>query len=109
MSEIEFKTKVAAVAPAEINLEVAALIGNKRQPTESASAERNIPPFVRIKHSLGVTPDSLGLFVGNTYHIEGEVVAEIPKPPMTEPMSLHRPVFLGRIWSVNVPEPPDGV
>jgi len=36
-------------------------------------------------------------------------VAEIPKPPAKEPISLPYPVFFGRTRSVNVPKPPDGI
>ena len=81
LCEIQLHSEVSAVAPAEIELEMAAMIIDEGQPQPSVVTHGPIPAAIWVRDVIGVASDAEENLVLDSDHIKGEVVPGIPERP----------------------------
>jgi hypothetical protein len=109
LSEVEFHSKIPAVAPTEVKLESAALIIDKRQPQTFVFAHGPIPAAVRLRILIGKSTDSRKWLITDANHVVVEVMKWIAHVPheFAATFALSIPGRRHRI--ICIFEPPDWV
>ena len=106
---IYFDPEIAPISPAKIEIKFGAMIGDKRQPDEFVSRRFEIPATARVRDFIGKPAAARKFLVRDANDVEIEIVHRIAEAPFHAPMMIVGPVPRGRIWVVNVLEPPDRV
>ena len=107
--QVQFDSKIATFAPAEVKIEPAALVRKKRQQRQFASSHRKIPAAVWIRIPLRPAPAAVESFVRHTNDVVIEIVKRIAQAPQKTPLPGIRAIPRRRHRVVNVPEPPNRV
>ena len=109
LSEVEFHSKIPAVAPAQVKLKSASLIIHKGKPQAFVFADRPIPAAVRFRIFIGKSANAPKWFITDADNVVVEVMKWIAHVPheFAATFALSIPGRRHRI--IRIFEPPDRV
>ena len=107
--EIHFDSEIAALAPAKVKVEPAALVGEEWQHGQLAPGHRKIPTAIRAGIPLRIFAAADEFPVRNADDVVIEIVERIAEMPQKNPVFGIRPKPGWRNRIIHVPEPPDRI
>jgi hypothetical protein len=106
---LKLKTKITTLAPAEVKLEFAFLVGNEWQTLPFIFRDSPVPAAVGIEYLVRIAAGAADCLVRHADDVEGEVVGRIAQIPFADAVLIVGPVVGGRERIVGIAEPEFGI
>ena len=102
---VEFHSKISAIAPAQVKIKIAALVGNERQTQAFIFADRPVPTARGTGYFSRKTSHHFKFLVRDTNDVEEKIMHRISKTPQHIPRAVSRAIPRRRDRILQVTHP----
>ena len=109
MPEVQFHSKIAALAPAEIEFKPVVFVIDEGQIGDPAPRDGKVPAAIWISNLVRINSRPHGFLVGDADHVIAEIFKRVPHVPHEVPAGAIRTIPGRSVRFVNIPKPPDRI